>query len=112
MTYTGNENHDISLDAAAQMTKNFRDTVSTTATIALYFGKKAIQDILNQENCVGLRLYYAINENSQNQLVAVGVDSSGNDLYQGKLADRALCCPNYCSSANPLNSNMTPNTTA
>ena len=103
MTFTGNENHGISLTQASAMTKNYRDSASATTTIAFYFGKTAIQDILNQEGCVGIRIYKAIDENSEEQLVLTGVNSSGNDLYNGLLADRSLKCPAYCSASNPLN---------
>jgi hypothetical protein len=105
MSVTGNENHDISLSDAATMTKNYRDTITSGTTIAHCFGNGAIQDILDQTGCVGIRIYYAITNDGKKQLVITGVNSSGNDLYNGKLADRSMCCPADCSSANPLNSN-------
>ncbi len=105
MSFTGNEDHSISLSEAAQMTKNYRDTITSGTTIAHYFGKNAIEEILAQTGCVGIRIYYAITETGQKQLVITGVNSSENDLYNGKLADRSVCCPSKCSSANPLNSN-------
>lgn len=107
MSFTGNEEHTISLATAAVMTKNYRDTVNTNATIAHYFGKSEVQSLLDQEDCVGMRIYYAINATGQKQLVAVGVNSDGDDLYNGIILDRTFCCPMYCSSANPLNTTPT-----
>lgn len=107
MTFTGNENHGITLTEAAEMTKNYRDTINTGDTIAHAFGAQAIQAILDQTGCVGIRIYYGLDENGAQQLVLVGVDSSENDLYQGLLAERAKKCPQSCSVANPLNSNVT-----
>lgn len=107
MNLTGNEPHSISLSEAAQMTKRYRDSVSTGTTIAHCFGKDAIQAILDQTACVGLRLYYGLDSNGAKQIIAVGVDSNGNDLYEGLLAERTIPCPQSCSSANPLNSNVT-----
>jgi hypothetical protein len=107
MSFTGNEEHTITLATASAMTKNYRDTVSATATIAHYFGKSDLQDLLNQQGCVGMRIYYGIDGDGKKQLVLVGVDSSENDLYNGILLDRSVTCPDYCSSANPLNTTPT-----
>lgn len=107
MAFTGNENHDISLSTAAQWTKNYRDTISTGQIIAHYFGKTAIQAIINQSGCVGIREYYALDDTGKKQIIIVGVDVNGNDLYEGLLAERSLTCPLDCSAANPLNTNPT-----
>jgi hypothetical protein len=107
MSFTGNEEHSVTLAAASAMTKNYRDTVSANATIAHYFGKSELQSLLNQDGCVGVRAYYAITSEGAKQLVLVGVNSSENDLYEGIILDRSLCCPIYCSSANPLNTTPT-----
>lgn len=104
MSYTGNEDHDISLTEAAHLTENYRNEAGTSATIAHYFGSNAIQAILDQENCVGIRIYYGLKDNGEKQLVITGVNSAGNDLYNGLLAERSLSCPTDCSASNPLNS--------
>ncbi len=106
MSYTGQEDHSISLAEAAAMTKRFRDTISPGQIIAHYFGGAAITEILQQTGCVGIRIYYGLNDSGKKQLIVTGVDSSGNDLYQGKLAERSVTCPIDCSSANPLNTTM------
>lgn len=103
MTFTGNENHDFPLDTASQWTANYRNSVPAGTTIAHYFGKTAIQEIFAQEGCVGMRIYYALDQNGNKQLIIVGVNAAGNDLYTGLIAERSLVCPQDCSSANPLN---------
>jgi hypothetical protein len=105
MSFTGHENHAISLQEASAMTKRFRDNqTSATYIKAEYFGRDAIEAILNQENCVGIRAYYAIDENMVNKLVLVGVDASENDLFNGVLAEKGFVCPPTCSTnASPLN---------
>jgi hypothetical protein len=105
MGLTGNEPHDITLAEAALMTKNFRDTIVAGQTIAHAFGKKAIQDILDQVGCTGIRLYYGL-ENGIPQIIVTGLNASGEDLYQGLLAERSVRCPQSCSPSNPLNSNI------
>lgn len=103
-TFTGNEDHDFPLATASQWTKNYRDSVTPGTVIAHYFGKDFIQQIFAQSGCVGMRIYYALDEAGQKQLIITGVDSNGNDLYNGKLAERSMPCPSDCSTANPLNS--------
>lgn len=105
MSFTGKEDHSIPLATAAQWTKNYRDANPASATIAHFFGKDAIQAILDQANCVGIRIYYALDENGAKQLIVVGANAAGDDLYQGLLAERSASCPSNCSSPNPLNSN-------
>lgn len=104
MTPTGKEPYEISLTEASELTENYRNSVTTGDTIALYFGGDAIQKILDQEGCVGVRFYYATGKTGSPQLVVVGVDASGNDLYTGLIADKAIPCPQVCSAPNPLNS--------
>jgi len=102
MAFTGNENHDIPLSEAAEWTKNYRDA-NPNETRAHFFGKEAILNILNQTTCVGIRIYYALDENDQKQLVVVGANAGKNDLYNGILAERSLRCPQDCATASPLN---------
>ena len=106
MSFTGNEDQSISLTTAAAWTKNYRNSVPTGTTIGSYYGGSAISAILAQSACVGIRIYYAIDDSGNKQFVIVGVDSNENDLYNGLLAEHGLPCPSYCSSANPLNTTM------
>lgn len=107
MNFTGHESHDITLNEAAAMTKRYRDTITAGQTIAHYFGGDAINAILQQTGAVGIRIYYGLNDTNQKQLIITGVDSAGNDLYLGSLAERSVTCPIDCSSANPLNTTPT-----
>ena len=102
MNLDGNENHDISLELAAEWTANYRNT-NPGDTISHYFGKQSIQSILQQEGAVGIRIYYANNEKGEKQLIVVGVKSDGNDIYLGQLAEKSIKCPPNCPLPNPLN---------
>lgn len=106
MSFTGQENHEISLQEASAMTKRYRESQTEEMYIkAEYFGKEAIQSILQQKEYVGIRIYYALDENMVNKMVLVGVDQNENDLYNGVLAERGFVCPPACSTNNsPLNS--------
>lgn len=102
MTFTGHEDHDFPLDTAVVWTANYR-SANPNQIKAHYFGKDAIAAILAQENCVGIRNYYALNDSGVKQLIIVGVDANGNDLYNGLLAERSFLCPPDCSVSSPLN---------
>ena len=104
MSFTGNEDHSITLQEASDWTANYRDSITPGETIAHFFGKDAILAILEQSSCVGIRIYYALDDEGAKQLVIVGANSAENDLYTGLLADRGAGCPTHCSTPNPLNS--------
>jgi hypothetical protein len=103
MTFTGHENHDIPLSEASQWTANYRNA-NPNEVKAHYFGGDAIQSVLAQTNCVGLRIYYALTDTGAKQLVIVGVDANQNDLVNGIILDRSILCPPDCGAANSLNS--------
>ncbi len=102
MSFNPNQDHSISLAEAAALTKAYRDA-NPGAKIGGFFGKAAIEAILNQPECVGLKFYYAI-ENGVPALVLCGAKADQDDLYQGSLAERELKDPPLNSSPNPLNS--------
>lgn len=105
MKFTGMEDHSITLSEAAELTANYRETLtSNVETIAEYFGKDALINLLNQTGCVGVRIYYGLDTTGAKKLVLVGADADGNDLYEGTLMERGVNCPTNCSADNPLNS--------
>jgi hypothetical protein len=107
MNFTGQEDHDIDLETAARWTKRFRDTIPPLApdqTNALFFGEEYIQSILSQPDCVGIRIYYALDDDGNREMILCGAKANKDDLYQGILAEQALKCPPNGGIANPLNS--------
>ncbi|MCU0359740.1 MAG: hypothetical protein MUF75_03320 [Bacteroidia bacterium] len=103
MEFTGNESEQITKTEAIAWTTSYREAHPNSVR-AHAFGKNKIQDLLNQSGCVGLRAYYAIDNTGAKQLVLVGVDQHGEDLYDGVILDRANPCPNDCAENSPLNS--------
>lgn len=104
MSFDGTEGGVITLAAAADLTANYRATISSGDRIAHYFGKDIIRDILDQEGCMGIRIYYGLDTSGKKELVLVGVNADENDMVSGVVADYAFPCPTRCSSANDLNS--------
>lgn len=102
MAFNGKEGGEIPLATAAEMTAAYR-AQNPNETLAHYFGKDIILQILAQEKCVGIRIYYGLNRDGGKELILVGVDSQENDLTDF-VADMSLPCPKACSTSNALNS--------
>ena len=102
MAFTGKEDHSISLQDAADLTRNYRNA-TLVGIKGHFFGKDTIERILAQEGCVGLRLYHAV-ENGNHTLVMVGTDAKEDDLVNGEIAQFAPPCPPNCGQLNALNS--------
>lgn len=102
MAFDGTEGSEITLANAAAMTAKYRHD-NPNETLAHFFGKDILIELLDQEGCVGIRIYYGLDEDNNKQLVIVGVDSDQNDITR-LVADMSYPCPNACSTPNPLNS--------
>ncbi len=104
MAFTGKEDHSISLKDAARLTKDYRKTAGAAAVLGGYFSKTAVQSLLDQEDCAGIKFYYGKEENGTMQLVILGVAANEKDLDKGLLMERSFPCPPHCGPPNSLNS--------
>ncbi len=104
MSFTGNEDHSITLEEASELTQNYRDNAESGAKKGGYFSKESLLDILNQDECVGIRYYFGEEDDGTPVLVLVGVDEEENDLTNGALREKSTPCPPRCGQANDLNS--------
>ena len=100
--YTGRENHVISLDKARRLTETYQNAAKPGDVIAGYLGRSIFQKILDQEECVGIRIYNAVSEAGNPTFVLVGVDTSGNDILGGPIGDEIRPCPPYCPISSGL----------
>lgn len=106
-TFKGDEGGPLPLETATQWIRNYRDG-NPDQLQAHFFGNEIIKQLLAEEGCVGIRIYYALDENGQRQLLLVGTDSKGEDLLPAPggrtdeggniIADYSLPCPSYCGS--------------
>ena len=101
--FTGNENHDITLADASAMTKLYRQSVPIGSCKGGFFGRDAIEAILAQAGCVGIRYYHGIDPKGEPVIILVGADANEDDLYNGKLLEFAIPCPTQCGTGNALN---------
>jgi hypothetical protein len=104
MAFNGTEGGPISLSLASDWTKNYRDSISNGEVKAHFFGKDIITDILNQDHCMGIRMYYALDDNGHKQLILVGVDGDEKDQTEGIVADFNVPCPHSCDAMSDLSS--------
>lgn len=77
--------------------------------IAHFFGYQIINQILNETDCIGIRMYYALNDAGVQQILLVGVNSKGQNILPlsstggremdggATVADASFPCPTYCS---------------
>ena len=101
MAFTGKEAEEFPLDTAAEWTANYRKA-NPNGIKAHFFGRDIIQRILDQDGCVGIRCYYALDEKGVQQMIMVGADKDENDLYNGIIAEVSKPCPTYCPTGSPL----------
>ncbi len=102
--FTGDENHVITLEEGIQLTRNYRKFAGKDAVKGGYFGREIIERIIAQDGCVGIRFYHGERQNGKPTFVLTGVESSGNDLFQGILGQEMRLNTTENSHANPLNS--------
>ena len=100
MSFSGNS---ITVLAAADLTANYRSN-HPSAVQGFYYGQSAINAILAQDDCVGIRIYFGEDEFGNPKLVICGVLADENDILPGELAEYGTACPPSCGSTNALNS--------
>lgn len=103
MAFDGTEGDQIELETAAAWTKNYRGA-HPEETKGHFFGKDILNDILNQTGCMGIRMYYAIDDDGNKQMVLAGANTDEDDMDSGVVADISVLCPPSCGRRNSLNS--------
>jgi hypothetical protein len=102
--FTGMEDHSISLQEAGSLTNNYRKAAGQGAVKGKYFSRAAIEQLLVQEEVVGMRYYYGVGADGTQQMVLVGVNGLGQDLHEGFIFGNPLPASKFQTEPNPLNS--------
>lgn len=68
------------------------------------FKREALERLLHQTGCAGIRVYYGMHPDGQPALVLVGVDEYGEEMLDGELAERSFPCPPFCPMGPSLRS--------
>lgn len=96
MALTVNDGSTITLSQAVEWTQNYQNSEFYSGTKAVFYGKNKIESICNQSGAVGMRIYFAINDNNEPTVVLVGADADGNNLESGTIVERGTLCPPAC----------------
>lgn len=93
-----NTGETINLEEAKEYISEFENTYPDEVK-SFFVGASHVQNILDQDNCIGIRIYngFDVNESRMNQ-VLVGVDSDENDIQTGIIVEKLFCCPPNCGS--------------
>ncbi len=111
-TYNGSDGGRIDLTTARQWVKNFRDANPAAGEVrSHYFGSDILNQILAQPGCTGIRVYYAIDNNKEKQLLIIGVDNNGANMLPASsglvpgdisIMDNSFPCPPFCPPGGDL----------
>lgn len=102
MAFNGKEGGKISLEQGASLTKKYRNA-NPDARKGNFYGKDILKQLLEQNGCMGIRMYYGIDDDGNQELVLVAADADENDILD-LVVDLSKPCPNRCGSPNVLNS--------
>ena len=102
MAFNGKEGGEITLQTGANLTAEYR-RLNPGERKGHFMGRDMINDILDQTGCMGIRVYYGVDDDGNKELVWVGADEETNDMT-GLVADICVPCPNVCGESNDLNS--------
>lgn len=91
----------IKLDQAEKLTHSFQHSeVGKGQTVSGRVEKDFILEILKQNNCDGINIYPAMNEEGKITFVLVGYSDANGDLLTGSIVDQLNLCPPNCPNSN------------
>jgi hypothetical protein len=105
---TGWETDSITFENARSHINNFSSS-HPKGIVAHFFGMEILGQLLSQNNCIGIRCYYALDEKGVQQLLLIGVTGTGANILRthnpmaresdgaGIIADVSSPCPALCS---------------
>jgi len=96
--FTGKENHKISHREAEKLIWNFQQELPEGAVVGGFFGKNAVMSMLTQSGVVGVRAYFAKEDNGAPTLVLFAVDESGHEMVVEGTSPLGswFPCPPFC----------------
>ena len=110
-------NHLITLEVAIKMTQLYRqenedilDPIMRNNGIlplSETFNREAFDNLLAQEGCEGIRLYYSMDADKKVHIIAVAVNNENVDIISAgaeMLIENGIRCPTVCPPASELNS--------
>jgi len=69
----------IGYELGAKMVKDYYDKYHEAGS--QFIGKNILSKILSQPNCMGVKIFNALNENNEKTFVITGVDNTGSPIF-------------------------------
>lgn len=105
MAFTGDEGKMIDAATAQQWIDNYQRSVGPDATRAHFVGFRRISELMGQGNSIGVRIYYANDDQGTDRLVIVAVSPEEKNIgkidgstTEGLVLDDTWRCPPYCNN--------------
>ncbi|KAA0224970.1 hypothetical protein EDS67_22395 [candidate division KSB1 bacterium] len=95
--------HGISLQEASELTARYQENLPPGQPKGGFFGKQAVQRLLDHPECVGLRCFFGANKDGVRVMVMLCVDKFGAEMFYGPMVELSTMCPPYCGWPNLLN---------
>lgn len=97
MTISNTSGEFITQEEAVAFTHDFQ-TANPDAFKCFYAGAEKIKELMDQKGLMGIRIYRGYDKiNDVENLVLVGVDTSGNDMCEELFLERLIPCPVDCA---------------
>ncbi len=94
--FDGNEGTVISKATASAMNAAWRAKHKGEVK-GVFYGKNKLKDILDQTDCVGIRIYFSELPTGKLTAVLVGAKADTSDMENGIIIDMGIDCPNDCT---------------
>lgn len=102
-----NANHQVDLRTAIRLIRNHKAnnannlaaSSSSSQAKGGFFARNAFDKILAQPGVVGIRYYYAQNDDGSPTIVLVGVNAIGQDIVSGAIMEMLVLCPPCAEAA-------------
>jgi hypothetical protein len=91
--FTGNEDHTITSETAAELIRRYMPIEVPTLMKAEYYSRTALEEVLAQQDVVGIRVYYAKSDILAPTVVVVGVKADGSESEDIYLNSNKKCPP-------------------
>ncbi|MCK6560921.1 hypothetical protein L6R21_17130 [bacterium] len=95
--------HGISLQEASELTARYQENLQPGQPKGGFFGKQAVQRLLDHPECVGLRFFFGAHKDGKRAVVGMCVDKFGAEMFHGPAMELSIGCPPYCGIPNLLN---------
>ncbi len=98
--------HQIAPEAAAELTARYQESLQPGQPKGGFFGKQAIQKLLDHPECAGLRFCFGAQQDGKRVIVISCTDKSGAELLHGPMVELSTSCPPFCGWPNLLSHGM------